>query len=261
MFSPLAGIIFPGSATQGRREAMVRPAPHQELLPLTARDGTKIMALLAVGRDPETPAPRGRDRPTVMFFYGNAMCLANCGDLIDELCQLGFNVAIADYPGYGMSDGRPGEAGCYAAADALYEHVLGRADLNPGKIVAAGWSLGAAVAIDLASRSRRVAGLAAFSAFTSAAALARRIVPWLPVSLLLRGQFDSLAKIAKVSCPIMLVHGAQDDLIPPKMSARLAAAATARVRQLAVEDAGHNDLFAVGGVDLMRQFKQFVDQL
>ncbi|MGD1278766.1 MAG: alpha/beta hydrolase [Tepidisphaeraceae bacterium] len=260
MFSPLASIIFPGSATQGRREAMVHPAPGQELLPLTARDGTKIAALLAMGQDPGGPAPRGQDRPTVLFFYGNAMCLAHCGDLLDELRPLGFNVVIGDYPGYGMSDGRPSEAGCYAAADALYEHVLGRADIDRGKIVAAGWSLGAAVAIDLASR-RRVAGLAAFSAFTSSAALARRIVPWLPVSLLLRGQFDSLTKIAKVSCPIMLVHGGRDELIPARMSDRLAQAATTRVFRIRVDDAGHNDLFAIGGARLMQQFKQFVDQL
>ena len=66
--------------------------------------------------------------------------------------RLGANVMIPDYVGYGLSGGSPSEAGCYATADTAYEHLKGRKDVDPGKIVAAGWSMGGGVAVDLAAR-------------------------------------------------------------------------------------------------------------
>ena len=80
-------------------------------------------------------------------------------------------------------------------------------------IIAAGWSLGGAVAIDLASR-RQVGGLIVFSTFTSGVEMARRMLPFVPVSLLLRHRFDSVHKIAKIRCPILIGHGRRDPLIP-----------------------------------------------
>jgi hypothetical protein len=161
-----------------------------------------------------------------------------------------------------MSGGKPSERGCYAAADAAYDYLLTRGDLKQKKIVAFGWSLGAAVAIDLADR-RPVQGLVTFSAFTSMKAMAHERFPWLPTSLLLRSHFDNLRKIQAIGCPIFLVHGAADDLVPPEMCGELAAVAgePPRVTMLLVPGAGHNDLFDSGGEDLMRKFAGFVEGL
>ena len=87
-----------------------------------------------------------------------------------------------------------------ATADAAYDYLVSTRGVEPDRIIAAGWSLGGAVAIDLASR-RQVGGLIAFSSFTSLGDMARRILPFVPVSLLLRHRFDSVSKIAKIGCP------------------------------------------------------------
>jgi dienelactone hydrolase len=159
-----------------------------------------------------------------------------------------------------MSGGSAGEEGCYAAADAAYEWLLKNPNIDPHRIVAAGWSLGAAVAIDLGAR-RKVAGVAAFSAFTSAVEMGKNLFPWLPVSLLVRHRFDNLKKIAELKCPVLLVHGENDDIVPHAMSDRLAAAGGAKVQRITVARAMHNDLFDVGGENLLEQFRRFVEAL
>jgi fermentation-respiration switch protein FrsA (DUF1100 family) len=170
------------------------------------------------------------------------------------------NVLIPEYVGYGMSGGRAGEAGCYATAEAAYAYVLTRKDVDPDKIVAAGWSLGAAVAVDLASR-KPVAGLVIFSAFTSMVEMARLHFPYLPASLLLRHRFESESKIARVRCPILIGHGRDDRLIPHAMSDRLAAAAGGPVSRFSVDGAGHNDFYLVGGDTIDRHLARFFKAL
>ena len=240
---------------------MVRPRADAELVTLTTADGDRVVALFgpALTREGE-PHPEASRRPTLLYFYGNGMCLNDTMEQFDHFRRLGANVLIPDYVGYGMSGGQPGESGCRATADAAYDHLQSRRDVDPRAIVAVGWSLGGAVAIDLASR-RPVAGLAAFSTFTSMVEMARRNFPFLPNSLLLRHRFDSLAKIGRVSCPILLMHGRSDRLIPSAMSDRLAAAARTPVTKLTVEGADHNDFFLVGGAQVDEALVRFLESL
>jgi pimeloyl-ACP methyl ester carboxylesterase len=91
-------------------------------------------------------------RPTVIFFYGNGACLAYMGEVFNGFRRLGMNVLVPEYPGYGMSGGKPTEKGFYAAADAGYDYLAQRPDIDHDRIDAAGWSMGSAVAVDLASR-------------------------------------------------------------------------------------------------------------
>jgi len=197
---------------------------------------------------------------TLIYFYGNGTCLAQSRQVFNEFRRLGYDVIMPDYEGYGMSGGRPSEAGCYAAADAAYDYLLTRSDVDKNRIVAVGWSLGSAVAIDLASR-RPVAGLVTFSAFTSMSDEAANFVPWIAAALLVTPQFESIKKIPDVSCPILMFHGTQDTLVPPEMSDRLARAAKAKVTEIRVKGAGHNDIFAIGGQSLFQQVQKFVDGL
>jgi uncharacterized protein len=255
--------IFPGASSQGTAEGRVSPGKNYELLHLKAADGTDIGAIFGKATD-EHFSQRAdyAQRPTILFFYGNGQCIAYSMDFFAEFRAHGFNVIIPDYEGYGMSGGKPSEAGCYAAADAAYDYLLARGDVRTDRFVAFGWSLGGAAAIDLAHR-RPVAGLITFSAFTSLQDVARVHYPWLPTSLLLRYKFDNLQKIQDIACPILIVHGAMDSIVPPEMSDRLAAVAgksaspPANVTHVLVPGAGHNDLFDVGGDALMQQLAEF----
>lgn len=253
-------LVFGGAATQGQRDARLYPSKRYELIPLRARDGRKIMALFgkALNGNGSDLSP-AEVRPTILFFYGNGACLAYCTDIFDHLRRTGSNVIVVDYEGYGMSEGKPSERGCYAAADAAYDYLLTRKDVDSARLIAAGWSLGGGVAIDLASR-RPVSGVITFNAFTSLPAAAHGFVPYLPVSLMIRYRFDNLKKVKSLKCPMLIVHGARDDLIAPEMSGELARAAGGHVEQITIAGAGHNDIFDVGGARLWEQVEVFVNE-
>jgi pimeloyl-ACP methyl ester carboxylesterase len=251
-------LIFPGASSQGRPDTLVRPGSDYELIPLHIRDGTRIVAQFGRALDPRgRPDPDSIHRLTVIFFYGNGACVASMGDVFSRFRRLGANVLMPEFPGYGMSDGRPSERGFYAAGDAAYDYLLTRRDVDPGRIVLAGWSMGAAVAVDLAAR-RRALALITISAFTTLPSAAHALVPWLPTSLIIRSRFDNLAKIAGVSCPIMIAHGSRDSLVPPSMAGELAAAAKGDATTIQVTGAGHNDVFDVGGDPLWSAFAEFL---
>src|SRR6185503_8795814 len=113
------------------------------------------------------------------------------------------------------------EKGVYATAEAAYAHLMSRDDVDKNKIIVGGWSLGAAAALELASK-HRVAGVMTFSAFTSMGEMARRVMPILPTSLLLRHHFENEKKIRQLDLPMLIVHGRRDSIIPFDMSRRLA---------------------------------------
>jgi uncharacterized protein len=253
-------VIFPGASTQGQPFARVVPRPGSRLVTLEAKRGERVVALFGPALLPDgTPDPDATSRPTMIFFYGNAMCVGYAQQDFDQFRRLGLNVVIPDYIGYGMSGGSPSEKGCEATADAVYDYLVTTLRVDPKKIVSAGWSLGGAVAIDLASR-RQVGGLIAFSTFTSGVDMARRILPLVPVSLLLRHRFDSQRKIAKVHCPILIGHGVRDPVIPIAMGKKLASSAAGPVTTLWIDHAEHNDFLDVGGQRIDETMRQFINQ-
>jgi fermentation-respiration switch protein FrsA (DUF1100 family) len=92
--------------------------------------------------------------------------------------------------------------------------------------------------------------------------MARKVLPGFPVSLVLRHKFENERKIRQVTCPILIGHGRRDSIIPYAMSERLAAAAGDRVvSHVTYDEADHNDLFEVGGEELMGHVKVFLDDV
>ncbi len=258
-------MIFPGAQTQGRPDAVVEPAPDTQLVTLKTAQKVRVVALFGPALTPDgKPLADAQKRPTVLYFYGNGTCLQHTVTTdFDRFRRLGVNILIPEYVGYGMSGGLPSETGCYETADAAYAHLKGRKDIDPKRIVAVGRSLGGAVAIDLAAR-RDVAGLIVFSTFTRMSDMARKQlnIPGLPVRLLLRHRFDSLAKIGQVTCPILIGHGKNDGLVPHEMAGLLAdAAVKAHVTTFTVAGANHNDLDEVNGSQVADALRTYFSQL
>jgi fermentation-respiration switch protein FrsA (DUF1100 family) len=254
-----AQLIFPGQSSQGLPTSTVRPGPGSELVELHTGGGDRVVALFGAALSAEGgPLPDGPARPTILYFYGNGDCLANCIGEFEAFRRLGANVMIADYLGYGLSGGTAGEAGCYATAEAALEHLRGRSDVDPARIVAAGWSLGGAVAIDLASREP-IAGLAVFCSFTSMGDMVRLFYPIPGVGLMLKHRFDNLRKIREVRCPTLIGHGSDDRFIPASMSDRLAEAAGGAVSSFRVPS-DHNDFFVVGSDQVREQLRALIDR-
>jgi pimeloyl-ACP methyl ester carboxylesterase len=252
-------LIFIGAATQGKPEAVVDPPPLSELVRMRAADGAEVVGLFGRSVD---GAEAARRRPTVLFFYGNAMCMKDAVDNFHMFRHLGVNCMVVDYEGFGMSGGKPSESGCYAAAEATYQHLLGRRDIDTKNIVPAGWSLGGAVAIDLAAKHAgegRISGVMTFSAFTSMVDTAQHHYPVFPVSLLLVHRFDSLSKIGRVDVPVLLGHGRRDEIVPFWMHERLVKGARTAVTEVVLDHAGHNDFFDADEETLNGAVKGFLD--
>src|SRR5258706_11334916 len=210
-------MIFPGAATQGKAEARVRPQPDEQLVALETSRGEKISVLFSPALTAKgSPHPDAKHRPTILYFYGNAMTISSCGEELPLFRRLGANVAIAGFVGYGMSTGKPSESGVYATADAAYEYLLTRKDVDAKQIIPVGRSIGGAAAIYLGSR-HDVGGVATFRAFTSMVDMGRQVVPWVPTSLLLRHRFGSEAPLPHIKSPLFLAHGTIDNLVPVNM--------------------------------------------
>jgi fermentation-respiration switch protein FrsA (DUF1100 family) len=259
-------LIFPGRRTQGQPQARVRPAPGAELVALRTACGQDVAALFgpAASADGNT-LPDAATRPTVLFFYGNGHYLANVHieHLFGALRRIGVNVMIPEYVGYGLSGGDAGEAGCYATADAAYRHLLSRPDVDARRIVATGASLGGAVAIDLASRERAIAGLITLITFSSMADMARVVQPTVPIWRLIKHRFESESKMPRVACPTLIIHSTGDALVPYSMADRLAAACGGPVSRLRIVGAGHNsvEMLEGGGGDIYRAITAFLSKL
>lgn len=187
---------------------------------------------------------REPDAPTLLYLHGTRGSLGRNLYRIARWRELGFSVFAIDYRGFGRSDGElPSEAEIYADAQAAWEHLRLRQP-DPQRRFLYGHSLGGAVAIDVAARNADVAGLIVESTFTSMSEMAARSkYGYLPLDLVLTQRFDSLAKIASVSSPVLFIHGASDRYVPPVMSERLFQAAREPRRLLLVADASHNDAF------------------
>jgi uncharacterized protein len=177
----------------------------------------------------------------LIYFHGNAGNLSWRGNSIFILAgALGQSVLIIDYPGYGKSSGRPSEAGCYAAADAAYEWVTKTQRIEAENILLYGGSLGGGVAVDLASRQPHRA-LILVKTFTSLPDVGASKMPYFPVRLLMRNQFNSLSKLSRCKQPIFIAHGDADTLVPYSQGKRLYEAAPGPKEFLTLPGADHND--------------------
>lgn len=176
-----------------------------ERLALTTPDGTNIISWLLVHEDAKT-------RPYVMYFHGNGSNLPGYLALCTVLYELGANVLMLEYRGYGESDGRPSEPGLYQDAKTAYDALLARG-VSPEQIVLYGFSLGTGVATYLASQVE-VAGVMLEAPFTSLPAAARAAYGPLTPTFLMRNRFDSLARVGDIDAPLMVMHAPGDRVIP-----------------------------------------------
>lgn len=263
MFFVQRYLIFPGSLRHGTADTLVQPDAGSELVHLKNPAGIPLTGLFSK-RDARAGDPAAARWPTVIYFYGNGESMNDALGQSDMFRQMGANCMLVDYAGFGMSDGSACERGCYDAAEAAYQYVLTRPEADSHRIIAAGWSLGAAVAIDLAWRHQGdhgIAGLMTFSGFTSMVEMGKRNYPFLPVSLMLRDRFMSIEKIREIRIPYFLGHGRIDPAIPYADSDALAdsfGGGPALLTRFTAPTAGHNDFFESGGAALHDAIPKFL---
>lgn len=168
-------------------------------------------------------APPAPSSPVLAYFHGNAGHIGHRADRARPYIDAGFGVLLVEYRGYGGNPGRPTEEGLYADARAAVD-FLTQQGVAPERMVLYGESLGTAVAVHIA-RERDCAALVLEAPFTSVAAVAQSRYWMFPVRQLVLDKFDSLAKIGKLRCPLFVMHGEDDGVVPIRFGRQLYEAA------------------------------------
>jgi len=186
-----------------------------EDLLLTASDGVRIHAWYVPAEGAEL---------TVLFCHGNAGNISGRLHTIHLLHELGANVLIFDYRGYGRSEGKPSEAGTYLDAEAAWTHLVTRRLAAPERIVIHGRSLGGAIAAHLA-RQHTPGGLILESTFSSLPDMGQKLYPMFPVRWLCKFDYATAEYVRSAGCPVLVIHSGDDDIVPFDQGRKVFAAA------------------------------------
>ena len=201
----------------------------------------------------------GTGGATVLVLNGNGGNRAGRAPLAAALARAGHAVLLFDYRGYGGNPGSPTETGLAADARAARGFLLSRPDVRAGSIVYFGESLGAAVAVGLASE-HPPAALVLRSPFTDLADAGRVHYPYLPVRTLLKDRYDSIGRIGSVRAPLLVLAGGADTIVPAVLSRRLYEAAAGSKRYVEIPGADHNDAELFTGGRLLAEVLAFLRQ-
>jgi pimeloyl-ACP methyl ester carboxylesterase len=223
-------IFYRQPLPEARRAEMVRLFPSAREVFLQAKDGTRLHAW-HVKAAPLSPTP------LVIYFGGNA---EEVSWMLDETGNTpGFSWLLVDYRGYGLSDGSPGEAALVSDALQWFDHALTFPDVDLKRVFAFGRSLGSGVAVALAAQ-RPVARVVLATPYDSLAAVAKRYYWYLPVDLLLKHRFDSIALAPAMKQPLLCLIAERDEVIPAVHGERLFEAWGGPKRKVVLQEAGHN---------------------
>ncbi len=233
------GLLFlPQPIEPARREMLARRAPRVEELRIAAEDDTELHGWLA--RPEGKGSTEGARRfPLVIYFGGNA---EEVSWLVDDPARpREWGWLLVNYRGYGVSAGRPGEAALVSDAMRIYDFAAARADVDATRIVVFGRSLGSGVAVQLAA-ARPIAGAILVSPYDSMVRVAQHHYPVLPVALLLRHRFDSMAHAPGLDVPLLCLAAEHDHVIPSVHASRLVEAWKGPKRIRVLPGTGHNDI-------------------
>jgi fermentation-respiration switch protein FrsA (DUF1100 family) len=241
LFVAQRAFIFPIPQTL-RTAPAAAGFPEAEEHILTTADGEKVIVW-------HVPAKPGH--AVVMHFPGNGDYLAGLVDRFRDITSDGTGLVALSYRGYAGSSGRPSEQGLLRDAAAAYAFAAAR--YKPDRIVVWGFSLGSGVAIALAA-VQPVGKLILEAPYTSITDIAAAVIPIMPLRWVMRDQFRSDERIARVTAPLLIMHGARDATIPISLGERLFALAHEPKQFVRFPDAGHNDLDNYGAIETARRF-------
>lgn len=186
-------------------------------------------------------APPAPDRPTLLFFHGNAGEIADRADRFAYYQRHDFGVAFLSYRGFGGSTGTISETGLLTDARTAYDGLTAQGT-PPDRIGLVGESLGTGVAVQLVARVP-IGAVALGAPYTSTADVAAWRFPWLPVRWLMKDQFRSIDYIAAINAPLLIQHGDADQVIPFRFGAALFQAAPEPKSFLRLPSRCHDALF------------------
>ncbi|MCD6485917.1 MAG: alpha/beta hydrolase [Syntrophobacterales bacterium] len=218
---------------------------NNQILKLTTQQGTIISARYLHNPDATY---------TLLYSHGNAEDLGDIDEILEQFHEHGFSIIAYDYSGYGTSTGTPSEQYSYTDILTVYEYLRNELHLHAENIVVFGRSVGGGPSIDLASRNV-VGGLIIESSFVSAF----RVITNIPVFPF--DKFPNLRKIRTVSCPVLVIHGKHDGIVPFWHGEMLYEHAHSPKMKLWVDEGHHNDVCRAAGNEYWSVLEQFAELL
>lgn len=197
--------------------------------------------------------------PVFLWFHGNAGNISYRLENIKLLVErVGVQVFIFDYREYGKSEGCIHREGTFKDSAAAYRYLTETRGVPGTDIILFGRSLGTALATDLALKSPSRA-LILESPFTNSQEMAKCLAPflfdWRP-----KVPYDNLGRIGGVKVPVMIIHGAQDEIIPVDMARRVFEAAPEPKELYIIPGSHHNDTYVVAGQEYVERLRTFIDR-
>lgn len=175
----------------------------------------------------------------VYYLKGNSKSIKGWGKFAKDYLSLGYDFFMMDYRGFGKSRGKRTENILYSDAQYMYKWLVGK--YAEDKIVVIGRSYGTGIATRIASWNRPKM-LVLDSPYFSFLHLIKHYGFFLPVHWLLRYRLRTDQFIKQVTCPVYLLHGDKDRLIPYSMSKQLVALKPENIKLITVKGGGHNNL-------------------
>lgn len=236
-------VLYPRRFTAG---PMPVP-PDATLVWLDTEDGVRLEGWLAIGegRSAETPGP------AVIYFHGNLDVVGEVWWRGKTYQAAGVTVLMPEMRGYGRSGGKPRYATLNTDAAAWRKWLAARPEVEPTKLILHGQSIGAAIAIESAYRDPPAALITEAAFFNMDEMAARFLVP----PGLSRNPWDNDKRIGGVHCPVLILHGRGDWLVPSDHGVRLHACAPGS--KLELIDGGHMDF--PHRWDIIRPFLEAAD--
>ena len=202
--------------------------------------------------------PSPEHKATILLFHGNAGNISHRLFKAEPLIRKGYNVLLVDYRGYGKSTGDINKVDdLYEDGEASLVYLEKNKGILANQIVLFGESLGSVVALELASK-HTIKAVILEGAFTSAEDLIKKHYPFVPSFFLKNFKADNLEKIKKVSAPVLIIHGSQDEICPPSMADFLFQAASGPKELFKVEGADHNNIPIVAEEKFAERIDEFI---
>ena len=160
-----------------------------------------------------------KDFKTLIYFHGNAGSLENRIHKLNHFHDMDINFLIIAWRGFSGNEGKPSEKGLYEDGKSAIDWLI-KKGISEKNLVLYGESLGTGVATHLA-QERGFAGIILETPFTSMVDAAKTFYPYIPVNLLLKDKFENYKKIKKIYCPILVMHGEIDQIVPFSMGKKI----------------------------------------
>jgi len=235
-------IFQPSDRSWGNSEAMSRGMVDVWIDFTSTLTGEPVrLHGLWLGNPPESP-----DTPVMLYLHGARYNVAGSAPRMRRMQELGFSVLAIDYRGFGKSSKTlPSEDSAREDALEAWKWLAAQHPKQPRYIF--GHSLGGAIGIDLASRVNDESGVIVESTFTSIADVVSSFKwGWLPFGPLITQRFEAISKVKDIHAPLLVVHGAADNLINPTLGRKLYDAAQGPKMFVLIEGGSHHNANSIG---------------